>query len=401
LENKLYFEETLIAETEPPVNGKTGEFHFFFNTEIDHKPKILEDGSVDYSTAIAVELVNEGDKIVEYIPGSKGIDGSDVCGNVIPAKPGKELPPIKGRGFHISEDKLSYFADMTGHIVYENEKITITNVLELKENVSHATGNIDFDGDVVIYGSVISGMEIRATGNININGYVEAATLDAGKHIFLQNGMQGGGKGKIRCKKTLTGKFFEQAEIRAGADVNANAFMNCNILTEGKVIAAGRMGSIVGGRVQGISGIEAKSIGNIAEVKMELIAGIDKTVVAKIGELEGKIKELRLELLEVQKTLGKVDQILKMEQIPAVQEKKRYLLRDKISIETDIKTLQEEEAMYERWRELSEEAKVVVHKSIYPGTRLTVNNVDKMITTENYNVTYRRRHGEVEFVANI
>jgi uncharacterized protein (DUF342 family) len=123
--------------------------------------------------------------------------------------------------------------------------------------------------------------------------------------------------------------------------------------------------------------------------------------VAKIGELEGKIKDLRLELLEVQKTLGKVDQILKMEQIPAVQEKKRYLLRDKISIETDIKTLQEEEAMYERWRELSEEAKVVVHKSIYPGTRLTVNNVDKMITTENYNVTYRRRHGEVEFVANI
>ena len=44
-------------------------------------------------------------------------------------------------------------------------------------------GNIDFNGDVNITGSVRSGVTVHAMGSIYVGGFVEGATLIAGKDI--------------------------------------------------------------------------------------------------------------------------------------------------------------------------------------------------------------------------
>ncbi|MFW5629966.1 MAG: DUF342 domain-containing protein [Acetivibrio ethanolgignens] len=401
IDEKQYFEEELVAETKPAEDGIPGRFEFLFNTEAERKPKILPDGSVDYSSISEVEIVTEGEEIVHYYPATKGEDGMDVYGNVITAKPGRELPTIKGKGFLLSEDKRIYTAAITGKITYQGGRLIITKLLEIDGDVTHATGSINFAGDVVIHGNVVTGMTVQASGNIIVNGYVEAAALHADKDIVLKNGMQGGGKGEVHCKGNLSGKFFEQTEIQAGGNVNANAILNCVIMAEGRVSVSGKLGVIVGGRTHAIRGISATTIGNMSEVKMELIVGVDSEVYTKIGALQERIKPLLEENMRIEKGIKKIDSILEKQEMPELQGKKLQLLRAKISRESEILTLKEEKEKYETWLADAQNAKLVVQKSIYRGSKLTINGIHRMIESENYNVTYCRRGGEIEFYANI
>lgn len=401
IDEKKYLEEELVAETMLPRDGIPGNFKFLFNTEADRKPKILPDGSVDYSSIQEVETVSEGDVIVEYTPATKGMDGMDVYGNALGARPGKELPQIKGKGFLVSEDKRVYTAEMTGKITYLNDRLVITNLLEIDGDVTHVTGNVDFTGDVVIKGNVVTGMTVRAAGNITVNGHVEGAVLQAGKDIILKNGMQGGGKGEIHCRGNVSGKFFEQTEIECKGNVNANAILNCNIMAEGEIKVSGKLGVIVGGKTHAICGVSATTIGNMSEVKMEIIVGVNSEIYARIGALEARIKPLAEEKEKLEAGLVKIDKILKAKPNPDMQAKKMQILRMKISRESELNTLNEEKMKYEKWIENAQNARLVVEKSIYRGTKLTINGVQQIIESENYHVTYCRRGGELEFYANV
>lgn len=194
---------------------------------------------------------------------------------------------------------------------------------------------------------------------------------------------------------------FEQTEIEAGGNVDANAILNCVIMSEGEVRVSGKLGVIIGGRTQAIKGIRATTIGNMTEVKMELTVGVNNEVYIEIGEIEEKIKPIQEEKQKVELAIKKIDQLLQKQASPDFQEKKRQLLRAKISRESEIATLNEKKKKYERWVEDARDARLVVEKSIYRGSKLTINGVQRMIESENYNVTYVRRGGEVEFYANV
>ena len=69
--------------------------------------------------------------------------------------------------------------DISGHVILENDKIFVSNVLELV-NVDNSTGDIDYEGDVVVNGNVLAGFTVKATGDITVSGIVEGATVIAG-----------------------------------------------------------------------------------------------------------------------------------------------------------------------------------------------------------------------------
>ena len=71
-----------IAKGEPVVDGTDGYFDFNFDTEFNKKPKVNEDGTVDYWSIHAVEVVEEGQVIAIDIPNldaeSLGVAGLDI-----------------------------------------------------------------------------------------------------------------------------------------------------------------------------------------------------------------------------------------------------------------------------------------------------------------------------------
>ena len=104
---------------------------------------------------------------------------------------------------------------MSGKIETQNDRVVILPVHELSGNADLSSGNIDFHGDVVIHGSVESGVIVKASGTITVDGIVEACTLEAGKDIILRSGMLGGNKASVKTKGSITAKFFEFTPLQS------------------------------------------------------------------------------------------------------------------------------------------------------------------------------------------
>lgn len=84
----------------------------------------------------------------------------------------------------------------------------IQPIYEVSGDANLTTGSIDFTGDIVIHGSVESGVTIKATGSITIDGNVEACNLEAGKDIILRSGMVGGNQGTCQNQRKSVCKVY-------------------------------------------------------------------------------------------------------------------------------------------------------------------------------------------------
>ena len=401
LEEKTYYTERLVAKGTKAQDGKDGKFEFLFNLVQDTKPKILLDGTVDYGNMQDVPVVEAGAELVRYVQAIPGLNGLDVFGKPIIAKIGRELPVLKGKGFVVSEDRLLYSAAITGKVEYENDRLIVSNIFIIDGDVTIITGNIEFTGDVLVKGNVVSGMTIQAKGNITVNGHVEGAQLIAGKDVILKNGMQGAGKGEIRAGGDVSGKFFEQTTIYAKGSIKANAILNCHIMSEQEIIVSGKKGVIVGGSIRAIRKIEATMIGNMSEVKTRIDIGVEYEIYEHIKKVKNKYEYILEEINKIERGIVKINKILEKADNSELAEKKLYLMRAKISKDSVIASLTKELGNLQINIENSQEAKLIVRKSIYRGTKININGSMKLIESENYNVTYYEKQGEINFKQNI
>lgn len=400
VKNKRYFQEICIAKGKVPEDGEDGYFEFLFDTHVDTKPKVLRDGSIDYHSMKEIPVVTEGQEIVHYIKASKGYNGISVKGGVIVAKHGKELQPLRGKGFNLSEDKTIYVAKVTGKASYENDKLVVTDVIVIDHDVTLATGDITFTGDIVIRGNVTIGTVVKATRNISVDGSVEAATLIAGKDIVIKNGMQGGGKGKIEARGSVSGKFFEQVVINAKGSVHANAIMNCNVTAGEDIEVTGRLGIIVGGTTKAMHWIKATIIGNMAEIKTVVSAGAENNLYEALLEQDKKINSISEELNKTTEGLKKLEQVIQNGNV-ALNAKKMPLLRAKIERDSELtKALNEKDEILSDLKK-SNESKIEVRKSIYPGVQISLNGTKQFLKDENYAVTYQKRGVEIETIPTV
>ncbi|MBR6293558.1 MAG: DUF342 domain-containing protein [Lachnospiraceae bacterium] len=399
--NKLFDRQHVIAQGQPPVNGVDGSFKLLFKTEIDNHPKVLEDGSVDYRNIDIYEPVHAGMKIAEYIPATPGHFGYNVSGAVLTCSNGRELSPLKGSGFVISDDKKTYTSTLDGKIEYKNDTITVTNVLDIPGDVDLTTGDIVFNGDIIIHGNVHMGSVIRSKNNITVMGNVEGAMLYAGGEIQLKAGMQGGGKGYVEADGDIWGKFFEQTKVRCNGNLNVNSMMNCDVFCCGDITISGRHGIIVGGTTMTQGNINATVIGNMAEVKTVVAAGVNEKLVAEINALENEIKTIKeahqkheriLDMLKSIKNPSERDKVTKMleQVIQSMQELDHKL--SGLNSELEAKLFQTQN--YSK-------SKITVQKYLYPNVHVTLNGLHYITKDTFTNVYLTESGGQVAVINDI
>ena len=96
IDGGVYMRDVCIAKGQPPVNAENGRYELHFNPAVDGKPKVKEDGSIDYWSIRTVEMVKEGQTIATYYPPTEAVNGMNVSGKPILAVRGKPLQPLRG-----------------------------------------------------------------------------------------------------------------------------------------------------------------------------------------------------------------------------------------------------------------------------------------------------------------
>ncbi|MCI9137414.1 MAG: DUF342 domain-containing protein [Lachnospiraceae bacterium] len=375
IEKQICNREILIAEGDTAKDGINGYYEYKFDVNFSSKPKICPDGSVDYWSIKMVEIVTKGQEIAVYHQAVPGEDGMNVKGKPVLAKRGRDLVPLRGKGFERSEDGLSYTSLMDGKIEMSNERITILPVYEVHGDVDLSIGNIDFRGDVIVHGGVCSGVSVKATGTITIDGVVEGAKIEAGKDIVLRGGVMGASRAVITTRGNISAKFFEYTRVHANGSIQADVFLDCQVSCGERIVLNGKKASIVGGEVGAIQGIVVNTLGSDGEVRTQVKIGNDASVRRRIGILRNKIE---VEKANLEKIEGGLKLLKDVKNDPRRTDLLRVKIRDTALLAEDTAELEKLEDQLERARGCT--VRVIGH--VYPGVSVGIDDLEVHVKEE-------------------
>ncbi len=400
IENKKFGEFILVARGERPKDGVDGYIDYKFNKDRELKPVILEDGRVDYRNLESVESVVKGQLLAVKVPPEPEKDGKNVMGKVVKAYKPKDPKIPAGKNTVVSEDGMKLFAACDGHVVFENGKVVVYPVFTRKGDVDYSIGNIEFVGDVVIMGNVLTDFKVKAGGNLEVHKLVEGATLEAEGNIVVRGGVFGRGKAVIKAKGDVFLKFADQAIIEAGGNVVADeSIINCKVMARGSVIAKGRKGVVIGGEVFAGDTVDVTHLGSDLGVITSVEVGLDPALREEYIQITNELAEFQNKLRDVTKGV----ELLKSmeEKLGALPEDKRelYLRMTKamFQIKGQVERLKKrKEELEEKIEKVKKEGKVIVRGVVYPGVRITIRGVKLVVKEAIKEVVFYREGNEIK-----
>ena len=225
-------------------------------------PAEQADGSVNHRELNRVPSVQQGAAIARLHRAIEGVPGTTIYGEAIHVPEPRQFVLKEGPGTHLDpEDANVLRASFSGLPVRLHQGAKVVNVLTL-DAVNLSTGNVDFDGAVVIQGPVEKGFRVSARGDIVVFGPVEGAEIHSENNLYLHQPVYVGSK--LSARYHVKGFFFQGAEIESGGDTCAyQGFLHSQVRATGRVIL-GPLGSINGGEVYSAYGIYAHTIGSHA-----------------------------------------------------------------------------------------------------------------------------------------
>lgn len=376
-DNITYFEKYVIAIGLAPVDGVDGYIEYKFEVEKKAKPKVNEDGSVDFHNLDSLNHVKKGDVVAVMTKEIQGKQGTDVFGRPIQPRKAKRTVFKYGRNLYVSDDGTQLISGVNGHITLENDKVFVSDVLEIV-NVDASTGDIEYDGNVVISGNVLAGFSVKASGNVQIRGIVEGARVEAGGDLILGRGVQGMSKAFLKCGGNMVAKFLESAaNVIVGGSLETDTILHSKVEVRGAINVMGKNGLIVGGDVRSAVLINAKFIGNEMGTNTVVGVGVDPEDKRKIEVLKKEIVALndsKVKLSQIIGTLRKKQELegsLPPEKIDMLQKSTRNL----ILTEHEMATKRKE---FDNLNNLISEdtnARIKVTRTAYPGTKLVFGDV--------------------------
>lgn len=396
----VFCTDILVARGEKPVQGEDARIEYSFNTDRNMRPAHLEDGRVDYYNLTTINQCHAGDVLARIIPETYGEAGYDVYGSMIKPRDVKKETLKFGKSITLSEDKLSITSDVDGHVVLLDGKVVVSSVYKVKD-VDLSTGNIDYDGSIEIAGSVTANMEVKAGGNVVINGGVESARVIAGGNIIIAKGMNGMGKGYLRAGGNIMVKFLENARVVTGGYLESEAIMHCVVTAGTDVRVDGRRGIILGGLVQAANSITVKTVGGSMSTATTLEVGVDPLIKSQYDRAQKTSEESKKTVDAAQMVYNNFKEKQKRG-IKFNESQLRYmrsvvaLIQEKSDEMEKLNTrIEELQAMMEN----RQQGEVIINEQAYPNTTIVIRNVAKTLQNDYRYCKFVKEDGEVRMVA--
>lgn len=296
-EEAPYFQLIPCACGTPVQEGEDGRIVEHYPRQLNKSVKMDERGVADYRALNYMQVISEGDAICDIIAPKAGIAGVRVDGVIAEPHAGKAAVPPAGANTAISEDGTKLLAAKSGHLEFDGNKFLVKLILDIPTDVDYNTGNIDYQGDVHIHGDVRGTFAVKATGNITIDGLVEAATVQAGGDVLISCGVLGDNNALIKSGGNVRAKYIDNCVVYAGKSVFADCIMSSQIYSDESVQVTSGRGAIIGGTVVAAQSIKSRIVGTESGRKTEIELGTLTYVKSEKGidteELKAYVEELK------------------------------------------------------------------------------------------------------------
>lgn len=374
-------ERFIIAKGTEPVDGENARIEYKFDTEDSRgRPQEMVDGRVDFYNLNLIQNVSKGQVLALKKPAMPGTPGKTVLGTEIPAKAGRDVHMVAGKNVELRDDNLTAVATANGYVVISGNKIGVSQVYQVPGNVDLSTGNIDFNGTVIIRGNIIEGFKVVAEGNVEVAGSIHGS-VDCRGTLQVKNGIVGTKDTIIRAEGSIVAKFIQNSQVYSEDEVIAGeAIMHSNVYAKNSIKVGGK-GVIVGGIVSAGESIICKNLGSQVGAITEVETGVNPEMRKQYAELKKQKQVKSVDLEKATKAINLLQQ-LRATQTEMHPDKKALLLQviktqDNISreiVDIDGKLLD-----IETYLEQAERGRILAQEYVWPGVKITIGSSIMMI----------------------
>ena len=385
-------EETLIAAGTPVENGENAKFRCLLPEIKIRTPQIAENGNVDFRDLGEILVVQPGQELMRREPSTMGKPGKNIFGEMVNPRRGQDAKFAMGlTGVETDyNDPNILKATVTGQPVIVENGVNVEDTMSVPV-VNLSSGNIIFDGSVIVNGDIEHGMKVHATGDIHVGGAVESAELRAGGDVVVHGSIVG--HGDVRDKQ---GNFNEEtAQVYAEGSISAKFVENVFLEAKNKILIrdwvikselnatneiiigdkTAKKGQIIGGFVTSGLLVKALNIGAQAGVKTVIRAGKELDIDKELDKVTTEIQRQNKAL----KDLHKANVSLKNNPTKQAQEMLKKSLKTKQHMEEELIDLEARRSILKKEQKRLENSKVVVTRTIYNDSVIQIGKYEKSI----------------------
>ncbi len=302
-------EHLVVSKGISPIPSQNATIKIYADTE---KPKMQEDLSIsDYMKMAQYTMVSQGELLAKITPAIDGVPGKDVYGNIINTHKGKNRDISVGENIRYEEinGTVSLFAEKEGCLIYNNYRISVSDVLHINGDVGPNTGNIYKGSSIIINGNILSGFTVECKNDLIVKGSIEnnvtvrCGNLIVNKGVFCK-------KGLLYVKENADIGYVQDANIRVSGDLTIQRYIHGSrisvrgdLLVLGRGVTSKQRGAIIGSRISALGNAELHSVGNITEETI-ISCGVDQEINSQITNSETVISHLQSEVVAKQKSVN-------------------------------------------------------------------------------------------------
>jgi uncharacterized protein (DUF342 family) len=370
--------EIIVAKGKPVVEPKDGRVEIFVKEA--ERVAIDDMGHADFRNIHRYVTVKQDQLLARMHYPVRGEAGFNIHGIEIPPREPASPTIDAGDNVRIEEREgfKEFFANTKGVFIRKGKSISVSPVLHIEKSIGLETGNIDYDGDIIVKENIERGSSLAATGNVTVGGMVESGEIRIGGSFRVKSGINTKNEGRILVKQNLTSGYIDNSKIFVGGDITVEKSITISsIITHGGIILTGNHCAISGGNIISYGSIKADYIGSKGEIPTVLTIGLHYEKSMRLKHLSDDLEKTKRDFerltdeiqkirLYVQRMRNKItddkreELKLKLQEYKATKE-----LAEKL--EADIQTLRS-------GRYNQEDITVVARDTLYPGVQIHYRN---------------------------
>lgn len=285
----------------------------------------------------------------------------------------KEKPSPHGFavGENVIEKNGSFYSKITGVLEISNSSVEVERTLIHNGSVNLSSGDISYDGPILIQGNVESNATVYGPDKITIEGMISSGNVISGGDLIVHGGILTGEECKVVCGGDLNCDFIDNGKVQCKGEVIVkNVIMNSTVTSGKNITVNSPEGAIAGSKVTCHKDIKTHHLGLSSSGKTEVHIGLDWSVQSRLNIQKSKFENYEKAFDKTQKEMKELQgrreaQLTKKHKELKIEIKKR-LNRLKAIVSKQKKRIMNTEDKIE----YCEEGKIYIGGTLFPNTEI-------------------------------